>query len=182
MAPAISTKLTYEDYLLLPDDGKRHEIINGEHYVNPAPNMKHQNTVMNLILSIAVFVRQKHLGRVYVAPGDVVLSTVDILQPDLMFISNEREDLITRANVQGAPNLVVEVLSPSTRTVDATLKLQRYDRFGVDEYWLVDPDEQSVTIYRRRGERLEREESSGDSVETPLLPGLSIPLHHIFAE
>ena len=181
MAPAAQAKLTYEDYLLLPDDGQRHEIIDGEHYVNPAPNTKHQETVMNLILSIAVFVRQKHLGRVYVAPCDVVLSTVDILQPDLMFISNEREDLITRANVQGAPNLVVEVLSPSTRTVDATLKLQRYDRFGVDECWLVDPDEQSVTIYRRRGERLEREESSADAIESPLLPGLAIPIHDIFA-
>jgi Uma2 family endonuclease len=181
MAPAAQAKLTYEDYLLLPDDGQRHEIIDGEHYVNPAPSSRHQETVMNLILILAVYVRKNRLGRVYVAPYDVVLSTVDVLQPDVMFISNEREELITKANLQGAPNLVIEVLSPSTRIVDATLKLQRYDRFGVDEYWLIDPDDQSVTIYRRRDARLEREES-GDIIQSPILPGLAIATSDIFAE
>ena len=181
MAPAISTKLTYDDYVLIPDDGRRHEIIDGEHYVNPAPNRMHQAVSINLILALGYHVRTNKLGTIYHAPFDVVLSRVDVVQPDILFVSNAREQLFTKNNLQGAPDLAIEILSPSTRKLDKTLKLKRYELFGVDEYWIVDATLRSVTIYRRAGEQLERVPMS-DPITSPLLPGLAVPLADVFAE
>lgn len=181
MPVSASTALTYEDYLELPNDGKRYEIIEGELFVNPAPNTKHQTVAMNLALALGAFVRREGLGRVYFAPYDVVLSVSDVLQPDLMFITREREQLITRANLQGAPNLVIEILSPSTQRLDATLKLKRYDRFGVDEYWLADPETESIAVYRRSNELLELIDTP-DPLTSPLLPDFALAVREVFAE
>ena len=176
-----STTLTYADYALLPDDGRRHEIIEGEHYVNPAPNLRHQTISFNLVLLIGTYVRERGLGRVYFAPCDVVLSDTDVLQPDLFFVSAAREALLTAANVQGAPDLVIEILSPSTRVLDESVKLARYERFGVDEYWIVDPDARAITVYRRQQHALRRIAPS-DPLASPLLPGLTVALSDVFAE
>jgi Uma2 family endonuclease len=173
--------LTYADYALLPDDGQRHEIIEGELYVNPAPNLRHQTISFNLVLLIGTYVRERALGRVYFAPCDVVLSETDVLQPDLFFVSAAREALLTDANVQGAPDLVIEILSPSTRNLDESVKLARYERFGVDEYWIVDPEARSIHVYRRDGERL-RTAATSDPLTSPLLPDLQIRLADVFAE
>jgi Uma2 family endonuclease len=180
MSLETTTRLTYDDYVLIPDDGRRHEIIDGEHYVNPSPNTKHQAVLMNLALALGTFVRAHHVGRVYVAPFDVVLSAHDVLQPDLLFLTREREALLTTANLQGAPNLVIEILSPSTRKLDETLKMKRYDRFGVDEYWLVDPHAEAVVVYRRASS-LERMETP-DPLTSPLLPGFALDVRDVFAE
>jgi Uma2 family endonuclease len=176
-------KLTYDDYVLIPEDGQRHEILDGEHYVSPAPFMRHQDVAANLFDELSPFVRKHRLGKIRFAPVDVVLSPNDIVQPDLLFISNERLGIVTAANVQGAPDLVVEILSEKTRRQDEGLKREIYERYGVREYWMLDPDRDSVHVYRRIGNRLRpvaELSAAGDGLTTPLLPGLEIRLADIF--
>lgn len=179
MAPATSTKLTYEDYCLLPDDGRRHEILDGEHYVNPAPNTKHQTATGNLFNALFTHAKAHRLGRVFVAPYDVVLSEFDVVEPDILFVSNERKHLIGKANLTGAPDLVIEVMSPSSRRYDEVVKLKRYDAMGVGEYWIVDPDAETVALYRRRGRNFVRV-TFDEYVTTPLLPGFTLRIADIF--
>jgi Uma2 family endonuclease len=178
-------KLTYDDFVLFPDDGRRHELIDGEHYVTRSPNLRHQVVLQNLNYLLYGFVRERQLGRVFVAPLDVVFSFHDVGEPDLIFVSNERASILTAANLQGAPDLVVEVLSPSTRRRDELLKRDLYERAGVAEYWLVDPVAETVKVYRRAGDDFARvvllSAIDGDTIVSPLLPGLEIPLAAVFA-
>ncbi|MEA2560921.1 MAG: hypothetical protein QOH06_2425 [Acidobacteriota bacterium] len=177
-------KLPYEDYVLLPDDGKRHEILDGEHYVTAAPCPQHQAILGELYLWIGSFLRQNRLGWIFFAPVDVLLSKHDIVKPDFLFISNERLTTLTEKNVQGAPDLVIEVLFPSTRRIDEGLKRERYELLEVREYWTVDPSRSVVRVYRRAADRLRKEAEltavAGDCLATPLLPGLEIPLVEVF--
>jgi Uma2 family endonuclease len=178
-------KLTYEDYLYFPEDGRRHELIDGEHFVTAAPNIKHQTTVSRLHLSLGGFVRVGRLGEVWPAPMDVVLAESDVVQPDLLFVSKARLYLAAGgANIQGAPDLVVEVLSPKTRRTDAITKRHLYEKYGVLEYWIVDPELETVEIYRLIGGAFRREAELSteqeDVLTTPLLPGLEIALTEIF--
>jgi Uma2 family endonuclease len=115
--PTTQTKLTYDDYVLIPDDGKRHEIIDGEEYVSPSPREKHQRLVGQLHYLIARYLGRKPVGRVYVAPFDVILSAHDIVQPDVLFVAKQT-DIITELNVKGAPDLAVEILSEGYRQRD----------------------------------------------------------------
>lgn len=181
----VRRKLTYEDYLLFPEDGNRHEILDGEHFVTAAPNLLHQSIVVELTSWIAPFVRRHRLGRLYLAPADVLLGEHDVVQPDLLFVSQARARILTELNVQGAPDLVIEVPSPSTRRRDEGLKLERYELLGVLEYWMVDPARSAAHIYRRSGERLqtvaELAATSGDILTSSLFPGLEIPLLEIFS-
>ena len=177
-------KLTYEDYLLFPEDGKRHEILDGEHYVTAAPYPRHQRVLGEIHGHFYVFLRTHRLGQVYLAPTDTLLSEHDVVQPDLLFISNERLTILKDKNVQGAPDLVVEVLSESTRNRDEGIKLERYELLGVQEYWVVDPKRSEARIYRRSGERLQRTAeltaAARDLLTSPFFPGLEIPLFEIF--
>lgn len=179
----VRRKLTYEDYVLFPDDGQRHEIIDGEHYVSPAPLMRHQQLSMRLSIRLGSFIEANHLGELYAAPADVLLSKHDILQPDILFLSNERAAILTPKNIQGAPDLVVEILSPSTRHLDERLKLARYGLLGVREYWLVDPAGR-VVVFQAEGEVFRRtaelSAEAEDLLTMPLLPGLEIPLADLF--
>jgi Uma2 family endonuclease len=180
-------KLTYEDFLLFPDDGKRHELIDGEHYVTPSPNMKHQAILGNLHFFIRTYLEAHPRGRVFLSPFDVVFSNFDVVEPDLLYMSNERAAaVLTPANVQGAPDLVVEIGSPSTRKRDETIKRRLYERSGVSEYWVIDPELDVVRIYRRGAERFERaieiSREADEVLATPLLPGLDIPLARLFKE
>ena len=176
-------KLTYEDYVLFPEDGQRHEIIDGEHYVSPAPLLRHQQISMRLSIRLGSFVETNRLGELYAAPADVLLSEHDILQPDIIFISNERAAILTPKNIQGAPDLVIEILSPSTRRLDERLKLERYELLGVREYWIVDPAGR-VVVFQVDGETFRRtvelSAEAEDVLTTPLLPGLQIPLADLF--
>ena len=185
MASAVATKLTYEDYLLLPDDGLRHEIIDGEHYVNAAPASRHQSISLNLTLALGMHIRARSLGQFFYAPFDVVLSPIDVVQPDLVFISNERLHLLDAANLKGAPDLAIEILSPSSRRIDEGLKRKRYDLFGVTEYWIVDGELELVKIYRRTGPAFERvaeiDTETGGTIATPLLPGFAMDVAAVFA-
>jgi Uma2 family endonuclease len=182
--PSRGVKFTYEDYLLFPDDGKRHELIDGEHYVTPSPKTKHQLVSINLSRLLSTHACQAQAGFVFAAPLDVVLSDVDVVEPDLLFISAARASIITEANIQGPPDLVVEILLESTRKTDEIVKRKRYERFGVKEYWIVDPVLESVKVYRLTGQgyvrAAELSREGGETLSTPLLPELQIPLAGIF--
>lgn len=128
MSPqAHKVKFTYEDYLLFPDDGKRHELIDGEHYVTPSPSTKHQRISGNLLYFLKDHLRRTKAGRMFDAPMDVVLSDFDVVQPDLLFVSSARASIITEKNIQGAPDLVVEILSDGTRKTDEIIKRKLYE-------------------------------------------------------
>ena len=178
-------KLTYDDFLLFPDDGKRHELIDGEHYVTPSPNLKHQRVSGNFHLLIAAWLDTHEAGQIFYAPFDVVFSRFDVVEPDLLYVSSARStEVLTPANVQGAPDIVIEIGSPSTRKRDETIKRRLYERSAVVEYWVVDPELNLVRVYRRDGERfarpIELSLEAGDLLTTPLLPGLEMPLARIF--
>lgn len=178
-------KLTYEDFVLFPDDRKRHELIDGEHVVTPSPNTKHQAISVNLTGMIWTYLQDRPIGRVFAAPFDVVFSNFDVVEPDVLYLSNERlAGVLTPEHVKGAPDLVVEIGSKGTRKRDETIKRRLYERFGVAEYWVIDPELDLVKVYRRAGERYERVAElaleNGDVLTTPLLPGLEVPLAKIF--
>ncbi len=182
---ARSSKLTYEDYVLFPDDGKRHEIIEGDHYVTPAPKTKHQRVSCNLAVALGSFVKQRGLGLVLTAPCDVILSEDNIVQPDLLFVSNNLAGIVTEDNIQGAPELIIEIVSETTRRRDEVTKRKLYERFGVQEYWIVDPNLETVKIYRQEqrgyGRPLELAKETNDALTTELLPGFSLALAELFA-
>jgi Uma2 family endonuclease len=180
--PARKPQYTYQDYLLFPEDGNRHEIIGGEHYVSPAPKRWHQITVGNLYYYLRSYLDREPLGEILLSPFDVVLSDWDVVQPDLLFISRERSAITQENGAFGAPDLVIEVLSKSTRKRDETIKLGLYEAMGVIEYWIADPEAQTIQVYRSPNGRLGlvAELSAEDHLETPLLPGLSISVKQIF--
>lgn len=179
-----SVRLTYRDYLRFPEDGRRHEILNGEHYVTAAPFVRHQILSFRLTLALGAFAEAHDLGQVLAAPLDVHLSPHDIVQPDLIFLSRARLHLLNERNLQGAPDLVVEILSESTWRTDKETKAEIYDRAGVQEYWVVDPIQDTVTVYYRIEGRLRpisrSEARTKDVLMTPLLPGLDIELAELF--
>jgi Uma2 family endonuclease len=186
-AASPGVKLTYDDFLLFPDDGQRHELIDGEHYVTPSPVSKHQLIAWNLNGLLYNYLRAHPVGKAFGAPFDVVFSHFDVVEPDLLFISAERAGtVLTEKNVQGAPDLVVEIGSPSTRKRDETIKRRLYERFGVTEYWVIDPEIDAIKVYRREGDRYQRlaelSLEAGDVLTSPLLPGLSLALSKIFEE
>jgi Uma2 family endonuclease len=180
----LARKLTYEDYVLLPEDGQRHEIIDGEHYVSPAPSLSHQRLAFLLTLRVGGFVEASRLGLFFFAPADVLLSTHDVVQPDLFFISNERAAIAQEKNVQGAPDLVIEILSKGTLQLDKGPKLKAYERWGVREYWIFDRFQRGVLPWKRSGGSLRSQPflsaAAGDVLTTPLLPGFELPLAEIF--
>jgi Uma2 family endonuclease len=185
MRPTSGVKLTYDDFLLFPDDGQRHELIDGEHYVTPSPNAAHQVIVGNLHFALRGHLEIHPAGQLFLAPFDIVFSEFDVVEPDLLYITAARRgDILTKQNVRGAPDLVIEVGSPGTRRRDETIKRRLYERDGVSEYWIVDPDLEVVRIYRREdgsyGRPRELSREAGDVLESPLFPGLSLSLDTIF--
>jgi Uma2 family endonuclease len=180
------SRLTYDDFLLFPDDGLRHEIIDGEHYVTPSPNPRHQLLLGRLHFDIELYLRaHPGSGQVFLSPLDVVFSQWDVVEPDLLFIAAAQEDILTDKNVQGAPALVVEIASPGTRRRDEHIKRQLFDRGGVREYWIVDPDTHVVRLFRRQRDgafAAVAELARGSVLTTPLLPRLEIRLNELFAD
>ena len=180
-------RFTLDDFMLFPDDGRRHEIIDGEHYVTPSPNTRHQRLVQRLYIALAEHLRQHaQQGEAFIAPFDVVLSFYDVVEPDLLVIGGDQSDIVTAKNVQGAPALVVEVLSEGTRKRDEQIKRRLFARVGVKEYWLVDPDLDVIKVFRRADDEkfprvAELSAEERDAVTTPLLPGFSLRLDEFFA-
>jgi Uma2 family endonuclease len=139
--------LTYEDYVLLPNDRNRYEILEGELTVTPAPSTKHQTASGNLFVLLAHYSKQRDLGKLFHAPIDLILESTSVLQPDLLFVSKTRQNIITERAIEGAPDLVIEILSPATSRIDRITKAQIYARHRVPAYWIVDPDLEVVEIY-----------------------------------
>jgi Uma2 family endonuclease len=178
-------KLTHDDVLLFPDDGQRHELIDGEHYITPSPNIRHQEISGRLFLLIGAWLQEHPVGRAFYAPLDVVFSRFDVVEPDLLYVSNERAAaLLAGQHVTGAPDIVVEIASPATRKRDETIKRQLYEGSSVAEYWVVDPDTDAIRVYKREGDcfarAVELSSEAGDVFTTPILPGLEIPLSRVF--
>jgi Uma2 family endonuclease len=187
MATAEATRrYTHDDLLEMPEgDGKRYEIIDGELFVSAAPFRPHQGAVGNLYLILQTYARQHGLGRMWLAPFDVIFSKTDVVEPDLLFVRAERSGIV-QDWVRGVPDLAIEVLSPSSHRHDEVRKRALYERYGVPEYWIVHPDAETVKIYRLEGERYGRPElldaRAGDVVRSALFPGLELPVAEIFVD
>ena len=177
----VEAKLTYADYLETADD-ERCELLNGELVRFPSSREIHQYILGRLFLRLGTFIYGRNLGKVYCSPFDVVLSDTDVVQPDLLFVSNGRESIITPENIQGARDLVVEILSPATAARDRTLKLDLYARHGVQEYWIVDPDAKTIMLLQRGESRFEVAGIYGEeqTLRSATLAEFSIALQEIF--
>jgi Uma2 family endonuclease len=151
-AQPIRVYITYSDYYEFPDDGKRYEVIEGELSMNPAPNIAHQRISRNLFLILHHHNENKKLGEIFYAPVDVILTDMNIVQPDLAFISRERHSIIEQRGIFGAPDLIVEIISPGTSRTDRLSKFQIYGRYGVTWYWIIDPAGKSLEEYLLQGD------------------------------
>lgn len=138
------TKFSYREYECFPNDGFQHEIVDGEHYMSPAPATKHQKVSRKIHFQLYAQIELKKLGEVYNAPTDVELGVHDIVQPDIVVVLLEQLAIITPKKILGIPSLVIEILSESNRRYDQVLKFELYQRSGVPEYWIVDTVAESV--------------------------------------
>ena len=178
---------TYSDLVALPEDQLRHELIDGEHFVSPSPNTAHQTISGRLFMALSSYVVRHRTGEVLFAPFDVKLSLFTVLVPDLVYFTAERfARVVNEKHATAAPDLVVEILSPGTRRRDTGRKRAVYDREGVSEYWIVDPEARSVTVLRRPRADAGLTDvavltlAKGETLESPLFPGLQIPLREVF--
>lgn len=174
--------LTYEDYAAIPSDRNRYEILNGVLSVTPAPTTFHQDAAFNLAAILRQHVRRNRLGKVMVAPTDVLLSAHNVVQPDILFVSAERLAIVEPANIKGAPDLVIEVLSPTTAVNDLNVKRQVYAEHGVLHYWIVDPIQRVVTAHTLVGEAFEPvvEASQSERFSAPPFAELMIDLGEVW--
>lgn len=173
----------YDDYLRLPDDGKRYEIIEGVLYVANAPSIEHQYSVSEVLFNLKLFVREHRLGQVLTAPIEVHLAEdTKPVQPDILFVKTEQMPPLGTQVFEGAPDLIVEVISPSSIRLDRHIKFDVYERYGVAEYWMVDPKARSVEVYTlARGEYALFGQYTGDEiVMSKLLDGLQIKASGLF--
>ena len=176
---SVKPKLTYEDYASLPDD-ERYELIDGELIPMPSPTALHQTLLKNLAAAFMVL-ESRGLGTMFFAPLDVILSNFDVVQPDLIFVSNARAHII-QDYIRGAPDLLVEILSPSTAGYDRTTKRNLYARHGVGEYWLVDPYAKTITVLILGADGYDTYAvfGEGDILTSPALPGFALNLSELF--
>ena len=178
-------RLTYDDFARIPDDGMRHEIIDGVHYVTPSPAFRHQQLLGRLHVAIFTYLEaQPEIGQVLLSPLDTVFSPWDVVEPDLLFIAADQLEIVTEPNIQGAPALVVEILSPGTKKRDLGIKKELFDRGGVREYWIVDPKSHTVVVHRRASDgtfpKIQSLPDDAPAIMTPLLPGFSLSLEKLF--
>ena len=151
--PPLQGEWTFADYARLPDNGVRYEVIKGDLYMNPAPRPRHQKVVLNLSVALHQFAGSRDLGEAYIAPIDVILpGLASPVQPDVLFIAGDRLDIVKQEFIEGAPDLIIEVLSPSNPLHDRRTKFQLYAQASVREYWFVDPEASTIDIYVLRGQ------------------------------
>jgi len=179
--PKTRVRFTYEDYLQLPED-KRYDLMEGEFYMVPSPNVYHQTILKKLFRILDDYVVSQRLGELHLAPLDVVLSNEDVVQPDILFISREHFHIITERNIQGAPDLVIEILSSTTAERDKGLKRKLYSKYGVKEYWIVDPEERSIEVMKlgEAGFETAGVYGKGEILVSPLLKGFRLNSGEIF--
>ncbi|MFN8557475.1 MAG: Uma2 family endonuclease [Dehalococcoidia bacterium] len=165
-----------------PEDHNRYEVIDGELYVSPAPSWKHQRGVNRLNIIVGHHVLRHGLGEIVTAPTGVVLDEDNGVEPDIVYLSPARLHLISRRGVEGAPDLVVEALSPSTAERDRGIKMRRYAAAGVPHYWLLDPEAETLEAYRLGAAGYVRTGvyGRGEVFRPELFPGLEIPIDAIW--
>ncbi len=176
-------KYSVADYLSLPEsEAMRVELLGGDLDMTPGPSPYHQQIARNLGHALWAFVRDNGQGEVLFAPVDVILSEADVAQPDLLFIAARRRGIIRQDAIHGAPDLVVEILSPATAERDRSYKRTLYARAGVREYWLVDPESHAVEVLvlGGKGFRKKAHYARDETLESPLLKRLSVPLREVF--
>ncbi len=179
-------RFTYEDYQSLPESmEKRYELLDGDIKMVPAPSTKHQFASSNLEFILHAFIKEQKLGYILDAPVDVVFGTGDgreVAQPDIIFVRRDRKEIIAEAEVQGPPDLIIEVLSPGTEARDRGYKMHLYGRYGVEEYWIVDPKEETLELFRIVEGAYKRVCHCGrdDRFTSSLFPGLTINLPEVF--
>lgn len=173
---------TYEDYLKTPDD-ERYELINGELIMSPSPVTFHQWVLKNIGRELEKFVSKKKLGYVFYAPLDVYFDDKNVFQPDILFIAKDRVDIISKKNIQGAPDIAIEILSESTAYKDLVKKKKIYEKFGVQEYWVADPEEKTIEIHILKNKVfvLNKSYSKNKLLESPLLKDFKMKLDNVFA-
>jgi Uma2 family endonuclease len=171
------TVLTYQDYAALPDDGGRYELHEGELSVTPAPGTRHQGVSINLASALHAHVQARGLGQVFAAPCDVILSDTTVVRPDILYVATDRAVRISERGIEGAPTLVVEILSPSTRVADQDTKLRLYAGYGVPWYWIVDPDARTVEVFRLEAGSyaLSQRVAGGEPLRAEPFPDLTLP-------
>lgn len=183
-----TARLTYDDLVAMfpEDDGVHRELIDGEIFVTPSPFIRHQRLVIRLTTALA-----NHLaahpgqGEVFGSPLDVVMTPYDVVEPDVLVVLDDQLDVLTDKHIHGAPGIVVEILSKGTRKRDLTIKRQLFDREGVREYWIVDPDRNTVTVHRRAADgsfplAATLSAKAAETLTTPLLPGWELQLERLF--
>lgn len=177
---------TYDDYARLPNDGWKYEVMRGELYMSPAPSPRHQRAVLRLSTEMGQFVEQRQLGEVFISPIDVILprGLGTPVQPDILFIRQENLGIIGETTIDGVPELVVEILSPSNWVDDRRTKFAVYAEAGIGEYWIIDPRTATVEVYQLRGEQYELLESysTGDTISSVVLDGFTVPVDRIIPE
>lgn len=175
--------LTYDEYCALPSDRNRYEILDGELSVTPAPRTAHQRVSRRFHWAIDNHVVAHRLGETFAAPTDLILAPTTVVQPDIIFIANDRAPIVTERGIEGAPTLVVEILSPTTQQTDRVTKAQLYARYGIPHYWLLNPELRVFEAYERTGTQYSLVASLKDHDEyrPPLFPGLVIALADIWS-
>ncbi len=174
---------TYDDYITLPDDLNIYEIIEGELYMAPAPIPKHQKICHNIQRLLGNYLQKNNAGEIYPSPVDVVFDKSNILQPDIIFIARDNLSIVTEKNIQGPPNLVIEILSPSTIRKDRISKLRVYARFEVKNVWIIDPDNQTLEAFelgKEKNYHLISSIAGEEEFRPSLFPDLIIPLKEIW--
>jgi len=175
-------RFTYRDYKNLPEsETRRYELLEGELIMVPSPNIRHQRVSRKLVFLLEDFIRKNKLGEIFNAPLDVHLGE-DVVQPDILFISKERSSIVAKEEIRGAPDLVIEILSPATVERDQAYKKTLYDRHGVREYWIVDPEENTIKVMPLGKGGFESFSTYGkrDALKSPIFPNLTIKLSKIF--
>lgn len=180
MVTGLKHKLDYSDYARIPPDGKRYELLAGELYVTPAPSPRHQRISRRLQRQLEDYFHGRGLGEVFNAPIDLILTPHDVVQPDLVVVTEAAQ--VSDRGIQGPPTLVVEVLSPTTREYDRTVKARRYAALGVHHYWVVDPESSRLECYRAQAaEYALVAQGEGDQTLThPDWPDLSLTLAELW--
>ena len=174
--------LTYDEYRLLPDDGKRYELIEGDIFVSPSPSTRHQTVSRRLQFALMQALEVPGLAQIFNAPVDLLLEPTSVVQPDLVIVSAARASIVTSRALEGIPDVVVEILSPGSVDRDQYLKLRLYERFAIPEYWVVDPDHGMLVAHRldanSYGIRARYDRAS--TLESPEFPSLKIALLDVF--
>lgn len=183
LPPIIPTsKYSYREYQYFPNDGMRHEIVDGDHYMSPAPSTKHQTVSRRIQFQLYTQIELTGCGPVFNAPTDVELAPHDIVQPDILVVLQKNIRIVSTKRIRGVPDLIIEILSDSNPEHDRVLKLEMYQRTQVPEYWIVDPEEEFVEAYVWINGRLKLVGSHRDSIQIATMPEIKVNLNQAWGK